>query len=107
MLLDEARRLRPHGGAPELDVLSPFYRARHVAILRAGRGVATAHHVASLHGDPDTAPLVAELVAEAQRFTEATLPTPAIHYHGIDDERQILHAGSLAVRSLSAVITRP
>jgi hypothetical protein len=107
LLLDEARRLRPHGGAPELDVHSPFYRTRHVAILRPGRGVATAHHVASLHVDPDTAPLVADLVAEAQHFADATLPTPAIHYHGIDDERSTLHAGSLSVRSLAAVITRP
>jgi serine/threonine protein kinase len=108
MLLDEARRLRPRDGHKiEFDMRSPFYRARHVAILRPGRGVATAHHVASLHASPDTTPLIAELVLEAQHFIAATLPTPVIHYFGIDDDRPALHAGSQSVKLLAASLVRP
>ena len=86
---------------------SPFYRTRHVAVLRPGRGVATAHHVASLHADPDTASLVAELVAETQHFIAATLPTPVIHYFGIDDDRAALHLDAPSVKSIAGVLTRP
>jgi len=108
MLLDEARRLRPRdGGKIEFDVRSVFYRARHVAILGPGRGIATAHHAGGLHANLDTAPLVAELVSEAQHFLEATLPTPAIHYFGIDDDRSSLHSNSRSVKSLAATLTRP
>jgi serine/threonine protein kinase len=108
MLLDEARRLRrPDDGGFELDNRSPFYRVRHVAICRSGRGVATAHHVAGLHASVDTAPLVAELVAETQHFLAATLPSPAIHYFGTDDDGAALHAGSPAVKALAAMLARP
>jgi serine/threonine protein kinase len=107
MLLDEARRLRPHDtGRSELDVRSPFYRARHVAILRPGRGVATAHHIAGLHPGLDTAPLVAELVAEAQQFLDVGLPAPAVHYFGID-EGAPLHAASPVVAALASALIRP
>ena len=107
MLLDEARRLRPHDtGRPDLDVRSPFYRARHIAILRPGRGVATAHHIAGLHVGLDTAPLVAELVAEAQQFLDVGLPAPAIHYFGIDDGGP-LHPGAPAVAALASMLVRP
>ena len=117
MLMDEARRLQGHDGAsrpagasngkPQLDVHSPFYRTRHLAILWPGRGVATAHHVGGPRLDLDTPPLVAELLAEAQRFADATLPTPSIHYVGIDDERPALHAGSPAVQALAGILIRP
>jgi hypothetical protein len=108
MLLDEARRLRrADGGKPELDVRSPFYRVRHVAILRPGYGVATAHHVTGLRASPDTASLVAEVVSEARYFLAATLPTPAIHYFGIGDDRTALHPGSPSVKALAALLTRP
>ena len=108
MLLDEARRLRrPDDGRFELDARSPFYRIRHVAILRPGRGVATAHHVAGLHASRDTAPLAAELVSEIHHFLAATLPSPAIHYVGIDDDGAVLHAGSPSVKALATMLTRP
>ena len=108
MLLDEARRLRPrNGGKIEFDVRSLFYRTRHVAILGPGRGIATAHHVGGPHANLDTAPLVAELVSEAQHFLEATLPTPAIHYFGIGDNNSSMHSNSLPVKSLAAALTRP
>ena len=108
MLLDEARRLRPDdAGAPALEVDSPLFRTRHLAILGRGRGVATANHVASLHADPDTAPVVAELVAASQQFVDASLPIPAIHYFGIGDDIAALDARSPAVEALAAVITRP
>jgi serine/threonine protein kinase len=101
MLLDEAQRLRPPGGRIEFDVRSPFYRTRHVAILRPGRGVATAHAAA---GAP---PLVAELAAEAHHFLAATLPTPALHYVGTGDEGASLHSTSPPVKSLASVLVRP
>ena len=108
MLLDEVHRLRRHaGGKIELDVRSPFYRARHVAILRPGRGIATAHHIAGRHAGLDAVPLAAELVAEAHQFLEAGLPVPAIHYFGIDDDRAPLHAGSPVVKSVAGVLLRP
>jgi hypothetical protein len=108
MLLDDARRLRPHdGGKIELDVRSPFYRARHVAILRPGRGVATAHHIAGQQTSVDTAPMVAELVAEARQFLDLGLPAPTIHYFGIDDERAPLHGASSVAKSLAGVLIRP
>jgi predicted Ser/Thr protein kinase len=107
MLLDEGRRLRIDDGARNLDVRSPFHRVRHVAILRPGRGVSTAHHVADLHASPDAEPLVSELVAEARHFLAASRPIPAIHYFGVDDDRAALHAGSPVVKALAAMLTRP
>ncbi|HET7499366.1 MAG TPA: protein kinase [Kofleriaceae bacterium] len=112
MLLDEARRLRPSdGGKIELDVRSPFYRTRHVAMLRPGRGGATAHPAAGAPvgaiGGLDATPGVAEVMAEAQRFLAATLPTPMLHEFGIDDDRAQLSSNSLAVQSLASFLVRP
>ncbi|MEO7734508.1 MAG: protein kinase, partial [Kofleriaceae bacterium] len=114
MLLDEVRRLQgnDNGNAPsddepgQLDVHSPFYRTRHVAILRPGRGVATAHHVGGLHASLDTPPLAAALLAETRRFVDATLPTPSIHYIGIGEDAPV-QAGSPAVKALAALLASP
>ncbi|HEX7837432.1 MAG TPA: serine/threonine-protein kinase, partial [Kofleriaceae bacterium] len=93
MLLDEARRLRPLAtGKIELDVRSPFYRARHVAILRPGRGVA----IAGMYAGSDATPLAAELVSEARPFLEATLPAPALVSFGTGDGRPALESSSPA-----------
>jgi serine/threonine protein kinase len=107
MLLDEAHRLHPDGAAIELDSRSPFYRTRQLAILRPGRGVTTAHHVAGQRAGRDGSPLVAELVAGSQPFIAANLPAPAIHYFGIDDDRGPLHAESATVKALAQMIARP
>lgn len=107
MLLDEARRLAPHGGGKiELDVRSPFYRARHVAILGPGRGVASAHP-AGMYASPDTAPLAAEMASEVQRFLAATLPAPMLHSFGIDGDKPALQSSSPAVKSLASLLVRP
>ena len=103
MLLDEARRLRA-GGEP--DLRSPFYRARHVAILRPGRGVASARAGADAYGLP-AAPLVGELVAETDGLLAANLPVPAVHYIGLPDDKRPLHPGSPAVAALSSLLVRP
>lgn len=104
MLLDEARRLRPQAtGKIELDVRSPFYRARHVAILRPGRGVA----IAGMSAGSNTAPLAAELALEARPFLEATLPAPALVSFGIDDGRPALSSSSPAVKSLASLLVQP
>lgn len=107
MLLDEARRLRHDDrDSIDFDVRSPFYRARHVVVLRSGRGVTTAHHAAGLHASLDTGPLAAELLSEVRRFHTASLPTPAIHYFGVDDDRS-LSSYSLSVKALAAILARP
>lgn len=106
MLLDEARRLRCDGRSIEFDVRSPFYRTRHVAILRPGRDVSTAHQRGGLAGR-DVAPLVAELVSEARRFLDATLPAPALHYVGTGDDGSSLHSTSPSVKSLASILVRP
>jgi len=102
MLLDEARRLRPGAGA-EGDVRSPFYRTRHVAIVRPGRSGALAlagsGNVPSL--SPETAALVAELAAEARRFADATLPAPVLHHVAIDPANP--HTIALAARALASL----
>ncbi len=109
ILLDEAARLRrvASGDRVTLDAASLFYRTRHVAVLRPGRGVATAHHVAALQPSADSTPLAAELMAEAQSFHAATLPTPAVHYFGLDEERAPLHAGSALVAALATFLVQP
>ena len=117
MLMDEVRRLQGNGNGNggahtgdelgKLDAHSPFYRTRHVAILRPGRGVGTAHHVGGLHASPDTPPLVAELLAETRRFVDATLPTPSIHYIGTGDDGAALQASSPAVKALAGILTSP
>lgn len=107
MLLDESRRLSAlEDGNIAFDAKSPFYRIRHVAILRPGRGIATAHHVAGVHVGQNATPLVAELISELQQFLAVAAPTPAIHYVGIDDKSP-LHAKSACVKSLAMALTRP
>ncbi len=107
MLLDEARQLRPRNGRNiKFDLRSPFYWTRHVAILRPGQGVSTAHHLSGL-ASPDAAPLVAELVSEAQLFLDATLPAPALHYVGTGDGGSALHSTSPSVKSLASILVRP
>ncbi len=107
MLLEEARRLRPAGAPIDGDVRSPFYRTRHVAILRPGRGGALAPagsggNAASL--SPEAA-LVAELAAEARRFADAALPSPVLHHLGIDPASP--HTISQAAKTLASLLVRP
>src|SRR6185436_6968463 len=98
--------LRCDGRNIEFDVRSPFYRTRHVAILRPGRDVSTAHHLSGL-ASRDASPLVAELGSEAQHFLDATLPAPALHYVGTGDDGSSLHSTSPAVKSLASILVRP
>ncbi|HWU88425.1 MAG TPA: serine/threonine-protein kinase [Kofleriaceae bacterium] len=103
MLLAEARRLRPRDGEPiELDLRSPFYRARHVAILGPGTGVATAHRTS-----PAPVPLVADLITEVRHFLAAKLPAPTLHWVGADDDQPSLHPGSPSVTALASLLVRP
>ncbi|HWO25549.1 MAG TPA: serine/threonine-protein kinase [Kofleriaceae bacterium] len=106
LLRDEARRLGERSpGKFELDVRSPWYRTRSVAIV-APRGATPA---------PDVAGLAAELTAEAHRFIEANLPTPALHHLDIEPsgdaasapELAALRAGSPLVKSLALLLVRP
>jgi serine/threonine protein kinase len=104
MLLDEARRLRSQPGDKlELDVRSPFYRARHVAVMRAAT---PAYEVDGLGAPLAPAPLVPELVSEADAFRTVSLPAPTIHYFGFDDDRS-LQFNSSVVKSIAAFLVRP
>jgi serine/threonine protein kinase len=109
MLLEEARRLRPVAGTRiDGDVRSPFYRTRHIAILRPGRSGAlipagSGGSVPSLA--PEAAALVAELAAEARRFADAALPSPVLHHVGIDPANP--HTIALAARALASLLVRP
>jgi serine/threonine protein kinase len=103
-LIDDARRPL-ESGKVESYVRSLFCRTRHVAILRPGRGIAAAHHVIGLSAPADA--LEAELVAEIQHFLAATLPAPALHYFGTDDDGPALHASAPSVKLLASFFARP
>jgi serine/threonine protein kinase len=105
MLVDEARRLRSAGSKIELDVRSPFYRSRHVAILRTTEEVALIRPRRAA-GD-DTEPAIADMVSEVAQFRAATLPTPALHYVGIGAGKPELHVSSPAVKLLASFLARP
>lgn len=108
MLVEEAQRLRPGQLAPiELDVRSPLYRTRHVAIMGPGRGVTLARHSAGAPLGAEVASLVEAMAAEAPHFQAVTLPMPVLHYAGMDEEQPGQRSGSQTVKALAALLVRP
>jgi serine/threonine protein kinase len=115
LLHDEARSLRERTpGKLELDVRSPWYRTRSVAVLTP-RGATPAPRGISPTAPPHVAELAAQLATETRRFIEANLPAPALHYFDVEGsgeepsapERAALRPGAPLIKSLGLLLVRP